>query len=251
MPDLGVVATEPEYRDRAEKIAADLAVKFYSADCSCDYQLVVGDDGLSVSRTGSNQKPLRVDFNTGSMTYRRIHSSRGNETIARAVGVGKKDNPVVVDATAGLGKDSFILAALGCSVIMLERSPVIALLLEDGLQRASDIVALKSTVARMQLQILDAQQWIESQESMRGYTVYMDPMFPSKSGSALSKGDMQLMQSIVGVDEEFNALFNSARASGVSRIVLKRPLRGAGLNLKPTFSLNGKASRFDVFINPA
>lgn len=213
-----------------------------------DFQLLVAEDGLAIKKTGSNQKPLRVDFNTGSMAYRRVHSSRRNEAIARAVGIGKKSTVTVVDATAGLGKDSFILAMLGCSVIMLERSPIMALLLEDGLRRAAESDALAEIAARMTFETAEACEWIKRQQTLCNHVVYLDPMFPAKSQSALSRGDMQFMQEIIGSDEEFEDLFACARASGADRVVLKRPLRAEGVSVKPTFSLKGKASRFDVFI---
>lgn len=253
MHNLCVVPMSRACQARSDEIAEHLGVSGLGLDGKTnhgrgDFQLLVAEDGLSIKRTGSNQKPLRVDFNTGSMVYRRVHSSRRNEAIARAVGIGKKRPLTVVDATAGLGKDSFILATLGCSVIMLERSPIMALLLEDGLRRAAETAALAEIAARMRFETAEACEWIKHRQPLCNHVVYLDPMFPSKSGSALSRGDMQFMQEIIGSDEEFGELFACARASGADRVVLKRPLRAKGESEKPTFSLMGKASRFDVFI---
>jgi 16S rRNA (guanine1516-N2)-methyltransferase len=255
MNKLCVVSTNPVCQARAEEIAEHLGLSGTSMSgtpdhAHSDFQLLVAEDGLSVKKTGSNQKPLRVDFNTGAMAYRRAHSSRRNEAIARAVGIARKDSLAVVDATAGLGKDSFILAALGCSVIMLERSPVMSLLLQDGLQRAAQVGVLAEITGRMTLQNTEAGEWIKHRQSLRNYVICLDPMFPAKTGSALSRGDMQLMQEIIGADEEFEDLLACARASGADRVVLKRPLRAAGVSTRPTFSIKGKASRFDVFIRP-
>jgi len=253
MNNLCIVSTSPACQARAEEIAEHLDLS--GADLvairdrgQSDFQLLVAEDGLSVKKTGSNQKPLRVDFNTGTMAYRRAHSSRRNEAIARAVGIGKSSTPAVVDATAGLGKDSFVLAALGCTVIMLERSAVMSLLLQNGLQRAAEVDALAEITGRMALQNVEACEWIKQHQPLCNYVVYLDPMFPAKTGSALSRGDMQLMQEIIGPDDEFRELFATAYASGADRVVVKRPLRAQGE--KPTYSLKGKASRFDVFVKP-
>jgi 16S rRNA (guanine1516-N2)-methyltransferase len=177
-----------------------------------------------------------------------MHSSRRNEAIARAVGIDKRGATSVVDATAGLGVDSFILAALGCSVVMLERSPVMSLLLQDGLERAAKVDDLTEIAGRMRLENVDARLWIQNRQDLRGHVIYLDPMFPERTGSALSRGNMQLMQELIGSNEEFDELLTCARASGAERVVLKRPLRAGGE--KPTYSLKGKASRFDVFIMP-
>ena len=56
--------------------------------------------------------------------------------IAKAVGIAQGVRPQVLDATAGLGKDAFVLASLGCQMTLIERQPLIAALLEDGLARA-------------------------------------------------------------------------------------------------------------------
>ena len=42
----------------------------------------------------------------------------------------------MLDATAGLGRDAFVLASLGCQVTLIERVPAVAALLENGIERA-------------------------------------------------------------------------------------------------------------------
>lgn len=253
MSNLCIVSTSPACQARAEEIAEYLGLPDQNLNgerdhAHSDFQLLVDVDGLSVKKTDSNRKPLRVDFNTGPMTYRRVNSSRRNEAIARAVGIGRIKTPVVVDATAGLGTDSFILATLGCSVIMLEKSPLMSLLLQDGLRRAAQVDALAEIITRMTLKNVEARDWIKHQQNLRGHIIYLDPMFPAKTGSALSRGEMQMMQEIIDPGEKIDNLLSCARASGADRVVLKRPLREKGE--KPTYCLKGKASRFDVFVRP-
>lgn len=59
--------------------------------------------------------------------------------------------PIAIDATAGLGQDSFLLAAAGFTVYMFEQDPIIAALLEDALNRAQSDPALANIVERMHL----------------------------------------------------------------------------------------------------
>jgi len=44
----------------------------------------------------------------------------------------------IIDTTAGWGRDAAILASFGAEVVMLERNPVMATLLEDALKRRVD-----------------------------------------------------------------------------------------------------------------
>lgn len=76
-----------------------------------------------------------VDFVGGAMAHRRKFGGGRGEAVAKAVGIKGSYLPDVVDATAGLGRDAFVLASVGCRVRMLERNPVVAALLDDGLTR--------------------------------------------------------------------------------------------------------------------
>ncbi len=76
-----------------------------------------------------------VDFVGGAMAHRRKFGGGRGEAVAKAVGIKGDYLPDVVGATAGLGRDAFVLASVGCRVRMLERNPVVAALLDDGLAR--------------------------------------------------------------------------------------------------------------------
>ena len=67
-----------------------------------------------------------VDFVGGAMAHRRKFGGGRGEAVAKAVGIKGDYLPDVVDATAGLGRDAFVLASVGCRVRMLERNPVVA-----------------------------------------------------------------------------------------------------------------------------
>ena len=90
---------------------------------------------LSVYRSGSREKPVSVDFVGGKAGHRRKFGGGKGQDIARAIGLNKGVQPSVLDATGGLGRDAFVLATLGCPVTLLERSPIVAALLKDGIRR--------------------------------------------------------------------------------------------------------------------
>ncbi|GLY61518.1 ribosomal RNA small subunit methyltransferase J [Pectobacterium carotovorum subsp. carotovorum] len=190
-----------------------------------------------------------VDFVGGAMAHRRRFGGGRGEAVAKAVGIKKDYLPNVVDATAGLGRDAFVLAALGCHVRMVERNPVVAALLDDGLQRGYRDTEIGSWLQE-RLTLLHA----SSMTALRDITpppdvVYLDPMFPHKQKSALVKKEMRVFQSLVGADDDADALLEPARALAKKRVVVKRPDYAPPLAGVPAQSmLETKSHRFDFYL---
>ncbi|KHS72370.1 16S rRNA (guanine(1516)-N(2))-methyltransferase RsmJ [Pectobacterium brasiliense] len=190
-----------------------------------------------------------VDFVGGAMAHRRRFGGGRGEAVAKAVGIKKDYLPDVVDATAGLGRDAFVLAALGCHVRMVERNPVVAALLDDGLQRGYRDAEIGPWL-RERLTLLHA----SSMTALRDITpppdvVYLDPMFPHKQKSALVKKEMRVFQSLVGADDDADALLEPARALAKKRVVVKRPDYAPPLAGIPAQSmLETKSHRFDFYL---
>ncbi|MEO1926668.1 MAG: class I SAM-dependent methyltransferase, partial [Gammaproteobacteria bacterium] len=134
-----------------------------------DYSHILRLDqqGLSLLTNNLNTKqdtaaPTRVDFLDAGLTHRRLTSGK-SQGIAKAIGLNKLKSPTVLDTTAGLGKDAFILASLGCTVTLLERSPIIHALLEDGFRRGlesadEDVIKI---INKMTLINIDAKDYLE------------------------------------------------------------------------------------------
>ncbi|MCE1914803.1 class I SAM-dependent methyltransferase, partial [Enterobacter hormaechei] len=145
------------------------------------------------------------------------------EAVAKAIGIKKDYLPTIVDATAGLGRDAFVLASLGCHVRMLERHPVVAALLDDGLQRGyqdEEIGGwLQQRMTLLHASSITALADITPQPDV----VYLDPMYPHKQKSALVKKEMRVFQSLVGADEDADSLLSPARVLAKRRVVVKRP----------------------------
>ncbi|TXH65013.1 MAG: 16S rRNA methyltransferase [Tolumonas sp.] len=241
-----VLADNTEHTLQAHALAADLQ----SLQTEAPFSLTWSDGHLELRKLDEPKLgPVFVDFVEGAVAHRRKFGGGRGQSIAKAVGLKSGANPTVVDATAGLGRDAFVLASLGCQVTMLERHPVVAALLADGLQRAQQDAEIGEWMRdRMSLRAGSA---LENLQQL-GFTpdvVYLDPMFPHRQKSALVKKEMRVFQSLVGPDLDADALLPAALAVAGKRVVVKRPDYAGYLNDKtPSMSIETKSNRFDVYV---
>lgn len=262
VPDL-VILMDDEYRHQLTELGRHLSIPVIEInnDTAVDkrlnhsieqpYALQIQQGALCLQEQGVKTGPVFVDFLGGSSTYRRTKG--GGELIVKAMGGSKKkqQRPTILDITAGLGRDSFVLASWGFSVQMLERSAIVAALLNDGLLRASMAgdFELQDVVARLQLWQGESQDYMAKiMEADKPDVIYMDPMFPPSKKSALVKKEMRAFHYIVGEEGGGGELLGLARQKARYRVVVKRPKKAVFLaDQKPSFSLEGKAIRFDVY----
>jgi 16S rRNA (guanine1516-N2)-methyltransferase len=219
------------------------------------WQLVFTAQGLSLRlSTEPNWSDIRVDFASAALQYRKQHGGGRNEAIAKAIGIKGKESLSVVDCTAGMGTDSFVMASVGAKVTMLERSPVIAALLEDALLRLGD--AGEMVLAHLSLESCDAIEYLidaqAKRSSKKADVIYLDPMFPHKKKSALVKKEMQAFQLLIGPDQDSEQLLTAAIDYQPKRIVVKRPASAPQLNniqnRSPSMEIRSKKHRFDVYV---
>lgn len=199
--------------------------------------------------------PLSVDFLSPQMKRRFKTGTSKNEPLAKALGLRSFDGtPTVLDATAGLGTDSFIIAAMGCRVRAIERSPFVFALLEDGLERLREGVWGEpwiSTASRLRFERGDAVEVMKKlDQRTRPDIVYLDPMFPEETHakSALPKRTMQIFRRLLGAGDDEKGLFENAMRVARSRVVVKRPPEAPPIGEKPTHQVEGKSARFDVYV---
>ncbi len=229
-----------------------------SKDEELPFQLIWQDDSLKLLQTElPKQGPIWVDFLSSQSEYRQKQANTKNESIAKAVGLKSGKRPSVLDATAGLGRDAFVLAALGCELELVERHPVVAALLSDGLARAQkqsgsadDIVNRMSFKHAASLDyLLDV---AKKEVKDRPQVVYLDPMYPhpeNKKKAAAVKKEMKSFQSLVGADNDADGLLEAAKVAATERVVVKRPDYAADLDgIKPSHVIKAKKNRFDVYI---
>lgn len=206
--------------------------------------LTVVDGALGLaSGEAPKQHPVTVDFISGAARHRQQYGGGRSQAIARAVGLHQRKDLLVLDATAGLGRDAFVLASLGATVIMLERHPVVRLLLSDGLERARS--SGDPLFERMSLYPGTLEDHVQT---LSPDVVYLDPMFPERRSKAAVKKDMALFHALVGADEDADALLAPALTCALRRVVVKRPRIAPPLDGKaPGTVLAGKSSRFDIY----
>ena len=214
-----------------------------------EFALQLGPQGLQFVVLGAHAPgPIRVDFVEGPVAHRRLFGGGAGQMIAKAVGIQPGVRPVVLDATAGLGRDAFVLAELGCSLTLIERNPLIAALLEDGLLRASLDDEVGRVVERMRLVFGNAIDLLGVWASEPPQVIYLDPMFPHRDKSALVKKEMRLFRPLAGDDDDAPALLEAALELATHRVVVKRPRKAPAIaGEKPGYVLEGKSSRFDIY----
>jgi 16S rRNA (guanine1516-N2)-methyltransferase len=280
-PALALLAADNADLLRATELSRQLGLPLaplYTDPATCldfDALLVVSGPHLSLQQTtamsarserGLRQKPPRrqsgrvlpgpvtVDFGSDAMRHRR--RSGHNELLGKAVGVSSTRHPRVLDTTAGLGRDAFVLADMGCPVTLCEREPVIAALLASGLEvaQATGQAGLQQVVARLQLFAGDA-LFVDPSVLATVDVICLDPMFPQRGKSAAVKKEMALFQALLESNinpEAADELLQWALQQDVARVVVKRPARAPSLGrLEPSHNVTGKAVRFDVYVKRA
>ena len=210
-----------------------------------DVELRRDAEGLALVGDGM---VLRADF---ARLMPRLRPDRlGRELLVRAARVRGVESPTAVDATAGLGEDSLLLAAAGFAVTMFEQDPVIAALLRDALERAANEPQLAGVVARMTLVEGDSVTGLR-ELGFSPDVVFLDPMFPERTKSAAVKKKFQLLHHLERPCDNEGELLDAALVVRPRKVVIKRPPKGPWLaGVRPSHSLAGKAVRYDVIVPP-
>ncbi len=217
----------------------------------CQFILFFHNARLSLQSTDEGAAgAVCVDFDNASLQYRQRRPMQP-EALLKAAGVKHGQSCQVLDATAGFGLDAFLFASAGAQVILIERSAILHAMLADGLARgamsADDKV--RSAVARMRLLHGDSAAMMLEQGKMPVDIVYLDPMFPERKKSAKVKKNMALLQKLLHSEAQAEHLLANALQLANKRVVVKRPRHAPFLEeRKPSFSQEGKSSRFDVYL---
>ncbi len=248
--DVAVFAAKAADFISAKALADSLSLPFCENKDSkgCRYALICDADIVSlIDHENKKMRPLSVDFDEASYKRRLQQASKKN-LLAKAVGIKAQHRPSIIDATAGLGKDAFLLAVLGCEVTLIEASPIVYALLSNGLKRAFLLPEFCKLKGRTSVQLGEAQHLLS--KVSRADVVYLDPMYPDSKKSALSKRDMQYLQAFLPKNYDMETLFAAAFESAIKRVVVKRPLKGNQITKtkEPNYSLCGSSTRFDVYL---
>jgi 16S rRNA (guanine1516-N2)-methyltransferase len=199
---------------------------------------------------------LMVELLKGRTGWRGSSRAR-HERLVRACGLTRAghDADRVLDGTGGLGTDAWLLANAGARVRVVEQHPVLRALLEDGLRRAG--VQRPEVAARVRVEDGDTRVLLRTPEQVRAIDVlYLDPMYPARRKAALGDRRLRLVAALLTADgiagDDAAGLVDAGLAAGIGRVVLKRPARvRVPASRPPGHSLEGRSTRFDVWIRTA
>lgn len=246
-----IVYTHGSRKEQALKLARETGLPLLeSTSDDFDLQLCFEEDRVRLFDTHL-KTDIYVDFAHGALAHRQQFGGGRGQALAKAIGLKKGKTPAVLDITAGLARDAYILAALGCKITLVEQSPVLYTLIEDGVKRGLEEPASSEVLKNfMNLVNADAILYMEHMDvDTRPDVIYIDPMYPEKKKSALVKKDMQILQRLLGKDEQAENLLKSALAHAGKRVVVKRPIHAepAG-GIEPDTCISSKKTRYDVYL---
>lgn len=256
MSQFALVTDIPELSSAAGNLAEQYGLANKTQE-SHTFYLRLTLDGLElVWQSEPKVKPLHISFTTGKQAWRQQLGGGKREAVVRALGINRGHRPFILDGTAGLGRDGMMLAHAGCKVDLLERHPLVHALLDQAMQQAKQHEKIGHWVSE-RVRVLPAGSLLESMNSLLagGYeqappdAIYLDPMFPERGKTAAVKKDMQMLQSLVGGDDDADQLLPAALALATYRVVVKRPSVAPFLaGQSPTTQITTKKHRFDVYL---
>ena len=191
---------------------------------------------------------VKCSFIEGPILHRLKYGKGRGQNLAKAVGMKSNKNRTIVDATAGLGYDAFILASLGANVTLIERSKIMHNLLQEGISEAKSFGGeISRIISRMNLIFGDSKFILPD---LLPEVILIDTMYKDRKKTALVKNDMRLVRDIVGSDSDYIQLIDVALNQASNRVVIKQPRYADQIdNIKPySHQILGKTIRYDVYM---
>lgn len=242
-----IYCQDPSLLEKCQKLSQKSGLEIHNELLSpaSEYTYIAyNDDRLTLY--GEDQE-ISADFRR--MLPRLKINNLNGEMIVKACGLKNFQSPPrIVDATAGFGEDSFLLAAKGCTVKLFELDPVIYSLLDDSIIRGMNDSELKDAVSNMSALHMNSIEYLNTAHDDIDIVV-LDPMFPKRQKSGLVKKKFQLIHNLEKPCDNEEELLNAAIRAKPKKIVIKRPGKGSYLaNVKPTYSIEGKSIRYDIIV---
>ncbi|MBX2883643.1 MAG: class I SAM-dependent methyltransferase [Granulosicoccus sp.] len=221
-----------------------------------EYLLQVADQDLAIIACDRSHGPVRIDFTAGKTAHRKQYGGGRGQPLARALGIGRIKVNHVVDATAGLGSDAFVMATLGLHITLLEQSAILSTMLQNAIEAGNEHQPTAETTNRMNVITANAVEWLQDKTHPVADVIYLDPMYPPRVKSAQVKKGMQLLHRLIGPDLQSEHLLRIATEQAKKRVVVKRPAHADPLladaaDLPQRTEIRSPNTRYDIYtINP-
>lgn len=236
------VRSAPEFLGKAQSIAEFLQCPLNPTNPE-DFFFHIFVEAERIYVRDLEKRLLEIDFDRNHLDYERKGHRGKNELIAKALGVGKGAHRIL-DLSVGMGIDSVFLTQLGFSVVGVERSPVLYVLLKDAFAKTQ-----KEYLKSYELYFADSLEFLKSQKGLIEVdSIYFDPMYPHKKKSALPKQEMVVFRDLVGHDADAGLVLREALTWPVKRVVVKRPMQAEPLLPGVRHSYEGKVVRYDTYV---
>jgi len=225
------------------------ANKLEKGDVDITLSLRNTEDGFELLWHQNGQKPLalRIEI-TKLITQLRSYPAPKQGAFNQALG---KKTLSIIDATGGWGADTLLMCMQGYHVTVIERHPVMALMLREAMQRLAKtewaqqgLMTVPTVIEANAVDYFNQERGVITADC-----VYLDPMFPpKKKKSAATNKHMQLLQWLLGQDDDAEQLVESALQSGAKRVSVKRPDYATPLYCKPSAQFSSKLVHYDVYL---
>lgn len=242
-----IVVEHSSQLEKAQEISKIINAEIsYETIYGC-WNIILSSENIWLRSPNDKLSPITIDFESDSLIHRIKYGGGKNQAITKAVGVTSSKKPSIIDATAGLANDAFILASVGCHVTMYERNPILNILADFALEKAQR--SKNELISEISSRIICIKGSISNSENIKSDVVYLDPMFPERNKSSKVKKEMQILKDLVGHDMDSDHLLPIAKNIAKNRVVVKRPKKSPFLgNEKPTYQMIGKSNRFDIYM---
>ena len=146
-------------------------------------------------------------------------------------------NSTILDCTAGLGRDGVLLSKLGYDVTMIEKNPILIIMLNNYLSRTKDIKA--------RLLYGDSLSYIRIAKKKFDY-IYIDFMFEKKNNAKPSKYDLFLRSINYNENNKLDFIKEMINYCN-KRIIVKEPIKSQSKINNYDFEIKTKLIRYKIF----